>query len=323
MKFKRNRLLRRTAYIRDLVQETTLQPSDFILPFFITSGNNIKKESQNLPGYYKMSLDIATQEALEVKEMGIRGILLFVEVEKNKKDNTGKEALNENGLMQKSIRAIKKTVPELVILTDIALDPYSIYGHDGIVKDGQIVNDPTIEILAQIAVTHAKAGADFVAPSDMMDGRILAIRERLDAYKYHQTGILSYSAKYASCFYGPFRDMLNSTPGFGDKKSYQMNIANQKEALREAHCDIDEGADIIMVKPALNFLDIIHLLKKEIRTTPIAAYQVSGEYAMIKAAAAKGWVDEKEAMLETITSIKRAGADIIVSYFAKDFIRSI
>ena len=322
MKFKRNRLLRHTPYIRDLVQETTLQPSDFILPFFIVNGKNIKRETPSLPGYYKMSLDTAVQEAREVNEMGIRGVMLFVEVEQDKKDNTGKEALNENGLMQQAVRAIKDAVPQLVVITDVALDPYSIYGHDGIVKGSEVINDSTIDVLAQIAVSHAKAGVDFVAPSDMMDGRVLAIRDRLDKHQLHQTGILSHSAKYASCFYGPYRDVLNSAPGFGDKKSYQMNIANRREALREAECDLEEGADIIMVKPALAFLDVIHSIKRTINA-PIAAYQVSGEYAMIKAAAMQGWVDEKQAIRETLTSIKRAGADVIISYFAKEFIRSI
>jgi len=232
------------------------------------------------------------------------------------KDNTGKEALNPDGLMQRAIRTLKHNLPELCVMTDVALDPYSSYGHDGIVENGQIVNDPTVEVLAQMSVSHAQAGADFVAPSDMMDGRIGAIRKALEEQGFHQTGIMAYSAKYASCFYGPFRDALDSAPGFGDKKTYQMDYANSREAIKEVLQDIEEGADIVMVKPAAAYLDIIHAVKQQV-LVPVSAYHVSGEYAMIKAAARQGWLDESKAMMEVLTGIRRAGADLIATYFAK------
>jgi porphobilinogen synthase len=254
--------------------------------------------------------------------MGIKSVLLFVKAADDTKDNTGKEAWNPDGLMQRSIKAIKDAVPEIVIMTDVALDPYSIYGHDGIVTDGQIVNDETVEALVQMSVSHAKAGADFVAPSDMMDGRIGAIREALEHNGYTRTGIMSYSAKYASCFYGPFRDALDSAPGFGDKKTYQMDYANRKEAIKETLADIEEGADIVMVKPAMAYLDIIREIKNTVEV-PVSAYHVSGEYAMIKAAAKMGWLNEEKAILESLTSIKRAGADLIATYFAKDAVKLI
>lgn len=282
-------------------------------------GTQIKEPIEALSGYCRMSLDLAIEEAGALYRLGIRAVLLFVKVPEAKKDNTGTEALNENGLMQQSIRAFKKKVPELTVMTDVALDPYSTYGHDGIVQNGLIVNDESIEILAQMALSHAQSGADFIAPSDMMDGRVLAIRTLLCQNHYTNTGIMSYSAKYASCFYGPYRTALDSKPGFGDKKTYQMDISNRREAVREAIEDVKEGADIIMVKPALAYLDIIQTLRQKLNT-PLAAYQVSGEYAMIKAAAKNGWVDEREAAIETLTAIKRSGADLIVSYFAKDFI---
>ena len=236
------------------------------------------------------------------------------------KDNTGKESWNENGLMQRSIKAIKDAVPEMVVMTDVALDPYSSFGHDGIVKDGEIVNDETVEALVKMSISHAAAGSDFVAPSDMMDGRIAAIRKGLEENAFTKTGIMSYSAKYASCFYGPFRDALDSAPGFGDKKTYQMNYANRIEAIKETLMDIEEGADIVMVKPAMAYLDIIREVKNAVKV-PVSAYNISGEYAMIKAAAAKGWIDEDKAIIESLTAIKRAGADLIATYFAKDAVR--
>jgi porphobilinogen synthase len=248
--------------------------------------------------------------------MGLKSVLLFVKSKDELKDNTGKEAWNKDGLMQRSIRAIKDAVPEILVMTDVALDPYSSFGHDGIVKDGEIVNDETVEALVKMSLSHAEAGADFVAPSDMMDGRICAIRDSFEKNGFTKTGIMAYSAKYASCFYGPFRDALDSAPGFGDKKTYQMDYANRTEAIKEALQDVEEGADIIMVKPALAYLDIIREVKNEVHV-PVSAYNISGEYAMIKAAAKMGWLDENKAILETLTAIKRAGADLIATYFAK------
>ncbi|MBP7555806.1 MAG: porphobilinogen synthase [Chitinophagaceae bacterium] len=314
---KRHRILRRTPAIRSLVAETILTPADFIVPLFITEGENSKTEISSMPGYYRMSLDNTLTEIRELWQMGLKSVLVFIKCSDELKDNKGTEALNKNGLMQRSIRAIKEAVPEMLVMTDVALDPYSSYGHDGIVENGIIVNDATVEVLAEMSVSHAAAGADFVAPSDMMDGRIGAIRRALEADGYTETGILSYGAKYASCFYGPFRDALDSAPGFGDKKTYQMDPANSTEAIRETLADVEEGADIVMIKPALSYLDVISQVKAHVHI-PVAAYQVSGEYAMIKAAAAQGWLHETTAAIETLTSIKRAGADIIASYFAKD-----
>ena len=262
---RRNRILRQSASIRSMVQETSLKASDFILPVFITEGENIKEEISSMPGFFRYSLDLAEEELISCYDMGLRSALLFVKIPDELKDNTGKEALNENGLMQRSIRKIKNTIPDLVVMTDVALDPFSSFGHDGIVEYQRIVNDKTVEVLARMSVSHARAGADFVAPSDMMDGRIRAIREALEAEGFHQTGIMSYAAKYASCFYGPFRDALDSAPGFGDKKTYQMNPANRIEAIKEALMDVEEGADIIMVKPAHAYLDIIREVKNEVK----------------------------------------------------------
>ena len=252
--------------------------------------------------------------------MGLKSVLLFVKVPDHLKDNKGKEAVNPKGLMQRAIKTVKNACPEMLVMTDVALDPYSSYGHDGIVENGQIVNDDTVEVLANMSVSHAQAGADFVAPSDMMDGRILSIREALEDEGFIDTGIMSYSAKYASAFYGPFRDALDSAPGFGDKKTYQMDYANRFEAIKETEMDIDEGADIVMVKPGLCYLDIVREIKNEV-DVPVAVYQVSGEYAMVKAAAEKGWLDHDAVMMEQLTAIKRAGANIIASYFAKDVVR--
>lgn len=317
---RRNRILRQSPAIRSMVAETILHPADFIAPLFIDEGENIQTEIASMPGYYRRSIDLTVTEVKELWSMGIRSVLIFIKCKDEWKDNTGKEAWNPDGLMQRSIKTIKDAVPEMVVMTDVALDPYSSYGHDGIVLNGEIVNDATVEALVQMSISHAKAGADFVAPSDMMDGRIGAIRKGLEENRFTQTGIMSYSAKYASCFYGPFRDALDSAPGFGDKKTYQMDYANRTEAIKETLMDIEEGADIVMVKPALAYLDIIREIKNAV-TVPISAYQVSGEYAMIKASAKMGWLDENKAVLETLTSIKRAGADLIATYFAKDVVR--
>lgn len=319
---RRNRILRHSPAIRALVTETILTPNDFIVPLFIIEGQNIREEIASMPNYFRMSLDLTVKEVKELWAMGLKSVLLFIKCKDELKDNKGTEALNPKGLMQRSIRAIKEACPEMVIMTDVALDPFSSFGHDGIVENNEIVNDATVEVLAQMSVSHAQAGADFIAPSDMMDGRIAAIREGLEKNGYTNTGIMSYSAKYASCFYGPFRDALDSAPGFGDKKTYQMNYANRLEAVKETIMDIEEGADIVMVKPALAYLDIIREVKNAVEV-PVSAYNISGEYAMIKAAAKMGWIDENKAILETLTAIKRAGADLIATYFAKDAVKLI
>ncbi len=303
-----------------MVAETILTPNDFIAPLFITEGKGVKEEISSMPGYFRHSLDGTVQEVKELWAMGIKSVLLFIKCADELKDNKGTEALNPDGLMQRAIKAVKDAVPGMVVMTDVALDPFSSYGHDGIVEGEEIVNDATVEVLAQMSVSHAQAGADIIAPSDMMDGRILAIREALEENNFTKTGIMAYSAKYASCFYGPFRDALDSAPGFGDKKTYQMDFANAREALRETLMDVDEGADIVMVKPAMAYLDIIRLIKDSV-TLPVSAYHVSGEYAMIKAAAKMGWINEEKAIIESLTSIKRAGADLIATYFAKDAVR--
>ncbi len=319
---KRYRRLRSSEAVRNLVAETTLTPDHFIVPLFIIEGKNKKEPIPSMPGYFRLSLDMLKDEILELRSLGLRSVLLFVKVPDALKDNEGKEALNPHGLMQKSIRYIKELDPEMIVMTDVALDPYSIYGHDGIVMGKEIVNDASVEVLSKMAVSHALAGADFAAPSDMMDGRVRAIRERLDEAGFERAGILSYAAKYASSFYGPFRDALDSAPGFGDKKTYQMDFRNSTEALKEVELDIEEGADIVMIKPAGAYLDIIRAVKNHVHV-PVAAYQVSGEYSMIKAAAANGWLDEKQAMMESLIAIRRAGADVIASYFAKDFAKMI
>ena len=319
---RRNRILRQSTSIRSLVRETTLEPCDFIVPVFLVEGEQIKDEISSMPGYYRYSLDLAVKELEECYHMGLRCALLFVKVPDELKDNTGKETLNGDGLMQRSVRAIKHALPDLVVMTDVALDPYSSFGHDGIVEGQQIVNDKTVEILARMSVSHARAGADFVAPSDMMDGRIHAIREALEKEGLHNTGIMSYAAKYASCFYGPFRDALNSAPGFGDKKTYQMDPSNRLEAIKEVLMDVEEGADIIMIKPAHAYLDIIREVKNQVNL-PVSAYHVSGEYAMIKAAAKAGYLNEDQAIMEVLTGIKRAGADLIATYFAKQAVQLI
>jgi len=317
---KRNRRLRNSAAIRAMVKENTLSVDDLIVPLFVVEGKNIREEIPSMPGYYRMSLDKLTQEVKELSQNGIKSVLLFVKVPDILKDNKGTEALNAKGLMQRAIETVKTNCPELVVMTDVALDPYSSFGHDGIVEKGEILNDPTKEVLAKMALSHAQAGADFVAPSDMMDGRVEHIRELLEAEGFYHTGIMSYSAKYASSFYGPFRDALDSAPGFGDKKTYQMDFHNRKEAISETLLDIEEGADIVMVKPGIAYLDIIRDLAEQIET-PIAAYQVSGEYAMLKAAAAKGWIDYDAVVYEQMIAFKRAGASLIATYTAKDIIR--
>ena len=317
---KRNRRLRNSAAIRAMVKENTLSIDDLIVPLFVFEGKNIREEIPSMPGYYRMSLDKLAQEVKELSQNGIKSVLLFVKVPDILKDNKGTEALNAKGLMQRAIETVKTNCPELVVMTDVALDPYSSFGHDGIVEKGEILNDPTKEVLAKMALSHAQAGADFVAPSDMMDGRVEHIRELLEAEGFYHTGIMSYSAKYASSFYGPFRDALDSAPGFGDKKTYQMDFHNRKEAISETLLDIEEGADIVMVKPGIAYLDIIRDLAEQIET-PIAAYQVSGEYAMLKAAAAKGWIDYDAVVYEQMIAFKRAGASLIATYTAKDIIR--
>ena len=314
---KRPRILRTSPAIRSMVAETTLTPNDFIVPLFIDEGANVETEIASMPTYYRRSIDLTIKEVKELWNLGIKSVLLFIKCKDELKDNTGKEAWNKNGLMQRSIKAIKDAVPEMYVMTDVALDPYSSYGHDGIVENGEIVNDATVEALVKMSVSHAEAGADMVAPSDMMDGRIGAIRQGLEENNFTKVGIMAYSAKYASCFYGPFRDALDSAPGFGDKKTYQMNYANRVEAVKEALMDVEEGADIVMVKPGLPYLDIVREVKNAV-PVPVSVYNISGEYAMIKAAAKMGWIDEDKAIIETLTSIKRAGADLIATYFAKD-----
>jgi porphobilinogen synthase len=299
-----------------MVAEHHLKPADFIAPVFVMEGENQKEEISSMPDYYRYTIDLLLQEIKELYAVGVRGVNLYAKVPDSKKDNKGTEALNSNGLMQQAIRAIKKEVPGMVVMPDVALDPYSSYGHDGIVEDGKILNDESVVVLAKMAVTHAEAGADMVAPSDMMDGRVGEIRKALDEAGHKHTGIMAYSAKYASAYYGPFRDALNSAPGFGDKKTYQMNPANVREAIKEAQLDEQEGADIVMVKPGLPYLDVIRAVKENVNV-PVAVYNVSGEYAMIKAAAAQGWLDEKEVMMESLLAFKRAGADLIFTYFAK------
>ncbi len=318
----RNRRLRSSKVIRDLVSENKINLTDLIVPLFIKDGKNIKEEIESMPSYYRMSLDVIEKEVKFLYEIGLKSVLLFVKVSENLKDNKGLEAINPNGLMQRAIKTIKNSVPEMVVITDVALDPYSIYGHDGIVKNNKILNDSTNDVLSKMALSHAKSGADIIAPSDMMDGRIKKIRETLELNKFHETAIMSYSIKYASNFYGPFRDALNSKPNFGDKKTYQMDFRNRDEAFLEVKNDIEEGADIIMIKPGLPYLDIIRDIKENF-SCPIAVYQVSGEYSMLKAAAEKGWLDEKKVIIEQLTAFKRAGASMIVSYHSIDIAKSL
>ena len=318
----RNRRLRTKTALRNLVRESSISPHDFIAPLFVVEGTSVKEEIVSMPGYYRLSLDYIKKEVKQLYSMGVQAVLLFVKVSDSLKDNLGTEALNKEGLMQRAIKEIKNNIPEIVIMTDIALDPYSKYGHDGVVKNKQILNDETNLILSEIALSHSICGADIVAPSDMMDGRVLAIRNALEKNGHFNTGIMSYGAKYASSFYGPFRDALDSNPGFGDKKTYQMDFHNRKEALNEINADINEGADIIMIKPGLSYLDIVREVKNSINI-PLAVYQVSGEYSMLKAAAKLEWINHDEVMMEQLISVKRAGANMIASYFAKDVIKLI
>ena len=311
----RPRRLRKTAAIRSLIRETTLSTDDFIAPLFAIPGKNKKKEIISMPGQYQMSVEEIAKEVKSLWSLGIKSIILFGIPDK--KDSIGSRSWAEDGIIQNAIKTVKDIIPEMIIITDVCLCEYTDHGHCGIIKDNDINNDATIELLVQQAISHADAGADIIAPSDMMDGRVRAIRDALDAESYADIPILAYSAKYASAFYGPFRDAAGSAPVFGDRKSYQMDPANSREAIKEVLLDIDEGADMVMVKPALAYLDIIKTVK-EATNLPVGAYNVSGEYSMIKAAARLGWLDEQKAMMESLISIKRAGADIILTYFAKD-----
>ncbi|RXG24409.1 porphobilinogen synthase [Leeuwenhoekiella aequorea] len=324
---RRNRRLRTSEAMRSLVRETIVSPNDFIVPLFVVEGRGVKDEIASMPGYYRLSLDNLQKEAKELWKLGLKSVLLFVKVADALKDNKGTEALNADGLMQRAIKAVKEAVPQMIVMTDVALDPFSSFGHDGIVGGGKIVNDDTTAILAEMALSHANAGADMVAPSDMMDGRIFEMRTLLEDEGHHDVGIMSYSAKYASAFYGPFRDALDSAPVDlkdvpKDKKTYQMDYANRDEAIKETLMDIEEGADIVMVKPGLCYLDIVRDIKNTVNV-PLAVYQVSGEYAMIKAASERGWLDHDAVVLEQTYAIKRAGADLIASYFAKDVVKLI
>ncbi|QXP80661.1 MULTISPECIES: porphobilinogen synthase [Winogradskyella] len=324
---QRNRRLRTSEAIRSLVRETYITPNDFLVPLFVVEGKGVKDEIPSMPNYYRFSLDTLQNEVKELWSLGLKSVLLFVKVDDKLKDNKGTEAINPNGLMQRAIKAVKDACPGMLVMTDVALDPYSVYGHDGIVENGIILNDESSKVLAEMALSHAVAGSDFIAPSDMNDGRTLRIRQLLEQEGFKNTGIMAYTAKYASAFYGPFRDALDSAPVDlvdvpKDKKTYQMDYGNRLEAVRETLIDIEEGADIVMVKPGLCYLDIVREIKNAVNV-PVAVYQVSGEYAMLKAAAEKGWLDHDAVMMEQVTAIKRAGGDIIASYFAKDVVKLI
>jgi len=320
---QRGRRLRVNESIRSLVRETSLSPADFMFPMFIMEGENTKVEIPSMPGIFRRTLDLTVEEVKELFALGIRAVNIYVKVDDSLKDNTGKEAWNSDGLMQNAIRAIKKACPEMIVMPDVALDPYSIYGHDGIIENGDVANDKTNDALVKMAVSHAEAGADFVAPSDMMDGRVLRLRQGLDAAGFQNVGIMSYSAKYASAFYGPFRDALDSAPKEADvvvpkdKKTYQMDYANRIEAVKEALWDVEEGADMVMVKPGIAYLDIVREVKNAVNV-PVTVFHVSGEYAMVKAAAERGWLDHDKIMMEQLMCIKRAGASLISTYFAKE-----
>jgi porphobilinogen synthase len=311
----RPRRLRSNENIRRMVRETKLSPDDFIYPLFVTHGKGVKKEISSMPGNFQQSIDNIVKDCEEVMALGIPAVLLFGIPEH--KDEVGSEAYSDEGIVQHAIKAIKNKTPELIVITDVCLCEYTSHGHCGVIKNGKVQNDATLELLAREALSHAKAGADMVAPSDMMDGRVGAIRHTLDNEDFHDVPIMSYAAKYASSFYGPFREAAESTPQFGDRRSYQMDAPNSREALREVALDIDEGADIVMVKPALAYLDIIYQVKQQFNL-PVAAYNVSGEFSMIKAAAKLGWLDGERAMMESLIAMKRAGADIILTYFAKE-----
>ena len=316
----RPRRLRELPLLRKMVRETTLRTADLIYPLFTLHGRGVREPIASMPGQWRLSIDELLKECKDAASMGIPGVLLFGIPQE--KDARGSEAYAEDGIIQQAVRAVKETIPDLLVITDVCLCEYTSHGHCGVVEDGRIKNDPSLELIARTAVSHVEAGADLVAPSDMMDGRVGAIREALDESGYQETPIMAYSAKYASAFYGPFREAAGSTPQFGDRRSYQMDPANAVEAMREVALDVDEGADIVMVKPALPYLDIISRVKAEFGL-PVAAYSVSGEYAMIRAAGQLGWVDEERVMVEALTGIRRAGADIIITYFAKDLARLI
>ena len=317
---QRLRRLRQHESFRRMVRETSLSPADFIYPVFVVEGRDRREEIGSMPGQFRLSIDLLVKEAAEVKELGIPAIILFGIPDK--KDDRGSSGYDPNGIVQRAIKAVKDRVPGLAVITDVCIDEYTDHGHCGIVKDGKILNDDTLVCLRAMARTHAEAGADMVAPSDMMDGRVAAIRAELDQAGFEELPIMAYAAKFSSCFYAPFRDAANSSPQFGDRQSYQMDPANSREALREIDLDVEEGADIVMVKPALPYLDIISQARAR-TLLPLAAYQVSGEYSMIKAAGRAGWLDETRAMMESLLSIKRAGADLILSYFAKDAVRRL
>jgi porphobilinogen synthase len=318
MNFKRHRRLRKSASMRSLVRETHLHVSDFIYPLFFVEGENIKKEVPSMPGVYHLSLDLLQEEVKEIESLGIQSIIVFgVPAEK---DDCGSSAYDHNGIVQKAISQIKEVAPSLTVIADTCLCQFTDHGHCGVIENGEVLNDETLTLLARTAVSQAKAGADIIAPSNMMDGFVAAIRQGLDEAGFYDVPIMSYAVKYASSFYGPFRDAAHSTPQFGDRKTYQMDPANRLEALREAESDVAEGADFLMVKPALSYLDILRELKDRY-PLPLVAYNVSGEYSMIKAAAMNGWVDEKSIVLEKLISMKRAGADLIITYFAKDAAR--
>jgi porphobilinogen synthase len=317
----RPRRNRKSAAIRQMVQETWVTTNDLIFPLFLIEGKNKKSEVKSMPGINRLSTDLLLKEVESCMKLGLSTFCLFPSIADKLKDKKATESFNKKGLYPLAIKLIKKNFPEAIIMTDVAMDPYSSDGHDGLVKDGKIVNDETLDILAKMALVQAEAGADIIGPSDMMDGRVGVIRDALDENGFTDVSIMSYTAKYASAFYGPFRDALDSAPKFGDKKTYQMNPANAKEAIIEAELDVMEGADFLMVKPALSYLDVIKTLKDNF-ALPIAAYNVSGEYAMVKAAGLKGWIDEKRVRDEILLSIKRAGADIILTYFAKEFAQS-
>ena len=316
---ERPRRLRRTERLRAMVRETTLTPASLIYPLFVTPGSGVRREIPSLPGCYHLSVDQVVREAVVVEKLGIGGVILFGLPAA--KDPVGSEGYADDGVVQQAIGAIRGVCKELLVVTDVCLCEYTSHGHCGVVEQGEVQNDPSLELLSKMAVSHAKAGAHVVAPSDMMDGRVGAIRDALDTSGFAGLPILSYAAKYASAFYGPFREAADSAPQFGDRRGYQMDPGNVREALREVRLDVEEGADIVMVKPALPYLDVIRAVKESV-DRPVAAYNVSGEYAMVKAAAAKGWVDEERMMREILTSIRRAGADVILTYPAKDFARS-
>ena len=315
---ERPRRLRRGERLRAMVRETTLSPANLIYPLFVAPGEGLRREIASLPGCYHLSVDQVAREAEEVEKLGIGGVILFGLP--SAKDPVGSEGYADDGVVQQAVRAIRAACKELLVMTDVCLCEYTSHGHCGVVEHGEVQNDPTLELLARMAVSHAKAGAHVIAPSDMMDGRVGAIREALDGAGFESLPILSYAAKYASAFYGPFREAADSAPQFGDRRGYQMDPANVREALREVRLDVEEGADIVMVKPALPYLDVIRAVAESF-DRPVAAYNVSGEYAMVKAAAARGWVDEERLTNEILTSIRRAGADVILTYHAKDFAR--